>query len=112
MGVSLYLVVFMIYTDYADTSLHPTAHIQNTWTFLWASLVHLDRFGVSIIQREPKFDNFICKLSPFYFYESPSYFYTNVNDVRCTVCYQLVTQCLYLLLIIAPTYFGHLQGAS
>jgi hypothetical protein len=43
MDVSLYLMVFVIYDAYADTSLHPAAHIQNMWTFLWASLVHLDR---------------------------------------------------------------------
>lgn len=102
----------MIYTDYADTSLHPAAHIQNTWTFLWGSLVHLDRFGISIMQREPEFGKIISKLSLFCFYESPSYFYENVNNVGCTVCYQLVAQCFYLLLIIARPCFGHLQGAS
>jgi hypothetical protein len=94
----------MIYTDYAD--------IQNMGTFLWGLLVHLDRFGISIMHGEPEFGKIISKLSPVCFYERPSYFYENVNNVRCTVCYQIVAHCFYLLLVIAPTCFGHLQGAS
>lgn len=52
------------------------------------------------MQREPEFGKIISNLSPFCFYESPSYFYENVNSVRCTVYYQLVAQCFYLILLL------------
>jgi hypothetical protein len=65
-------MVFVIYDAHAYTSLHPIAHIQNMWTFLWASLVHLDRFGVSVLQREIEIGKIICKLSPFCFHKKSS----------------------------------------
>jgi hypothetical protein len=76
-------MVFVIYDAYADTSLHPAAHIQNMWTFLWASLVNLDRFDVSIMQREIEIGKIICKLSPFCFYKKSFISICIILNVRC-----------------------------
>ena len=58
-------MVFMIHDAYARTSLHLTAHVQHMWAFLWASLVHLDRFGISIMQTETEIGRIVSELVHF-----------------------------------------------